>query len=147
MHAGHQIKQEAYVLYSCVVLGLPRAWTYLKVMQPSIRGRRPARQLSSLPCLPCVGETHTPIIVRSHPILPHATTGRTSKMLAVTVNRVRGAFLVSRAASASAADLPLPRPPLTQAARRIWHSPHLERESDGGMVREDEPHLKRIGRE
>lgn len=64
-------------------------------------------------------------------------------MLAATANRARAALLVSRAASASTAG---PRPSLTQA-RSIWHSPHLERESDGGMVREDEPHLKRLGRE
>lgn len=68
-------------------------------------------------------------------------------MLVVLTNRVRVARLASRAASASAADLPLPRPSMFQAARSIWHTPHLERESDGGMIREDEPHLKRIGRE
>ncbi|GAB5034287.1 acetyl-hydrolase transferase family protein [Nannochloropsis oceanica] len=68
-------------------------------------------------------------------------------MLVVLTNRVRVARLASRAASAFAADLPLPRPSMFQAARSIWHTPHLERESDGGMIREDEPHLKRIGRE
>jgi len=66
-------------------------------------------------------------------------------MLAATANKARAALVVSRAASASTAGLP--RPALTLAARSIWHSPHWERESDGGMVREDEPHLKRLGRE
>ncbi len=32
-------------------------------------------------------------------------------------------------------------------SRTIWASPHVDRESDGGLVREDEPHLKRPGKE
>jgi len=31
--------------------------------------------------------------------------------------------------------------------RNILNSPHVSRESDGGLVREDEPHLQRVGKE